>query len=132
MLDIDTRLVSCDVKNKGDIAGKEIIQLYVRDIKSTVGRPIRELKDFVKLALAPGEEKTVTFVLNKRSFAYYEPKLYDWFVESGSYVVEIGASSRDIRLAAELVVEGTSEISMVFIDVGNAIMWISYLRTYLP
>ena len=114
MLDTETLSVSCDVKNNGDIAGKEIIQLYVRDIKSTVGRPIRELKDFVKIALAPGEEKTVTFVLNKRSFAYYEPKLHDWFVESGSYTIEIGASSRDIRLATELVVEGTSEIPMVF------------------
>jgi beta-glucosidase len=114
MLDTDTLSVSCNVKNIGDIAGKEIIQLYVRDLQSTVGRPIRELKDFVKLALAPGEEKTVTFVLNKRSFAYYEPKLHDWFVESGSYAIEIGASSRDIRLSAELVVEGTTEIPMVF------------------
>lgn len=110
MADTDTLTVTCRVKNVGGVPGAEAVQLYVRDEESSVRRPIRELKGFDKVFLAPGEEKELRFALDKRAFAYYEPKLHDWFVESGRFFVEIGASSRDIRLSGEVNVTGTAEL----------------------
>lgn len=110
MADTDTLTVTCRVKNVGGVPGAEAVQLYVRDEESSVRRPIRELKGFDKVFLAPGEEKELRFILDKRAFAYYEPKLHDWFVESGRFFVEIGASSRDIRLSGEVNVTGTAEL----------------------
>ncbi|MBQ6174440.1 MAG: glycoside hydrolase family 3 C-terminal domain-containing protein [Clostridia bacterium] len=107
MTDQDTLTVSVDVKNVGSVAGKTAVQLYVRDTESTVRRPVRELKAFEKAELQPGEMKTVTFVLDKRAFAYWEPKCHDFFVENGEFVVEIGESSRDIRASRSVRVEGT-------------------------
>lgn len=110
MADTDTLTVTCRVKNVGGVPGAEAVQLYVQDEESSVRRPIRELKGFDKVFLAPGEEKELRFTLDKRAFAYYEPKLHDWFVESGRFFVEIGASSRDIRLSGEVNVTGTVEL----------------------
>lgn len=110
MTDRDSLKVTCRVKNTGGRPGKEVVQLYVRDLKSSIGRPVRELKGFVKIKLEPGEEKEVSFTLDKSSFAYYEPKIHDWFVESGDFAVEIASSSRDIRLTAVVKVEGTVEL----------------------
>ena len=107
MTDQDTLTVSVDVKNVGSVAGKAAVQLYVRDTESTVRRPIRELKAFEKVELQPGKMKTMTFVLDKRAFAYWEPKCHDFFVENGEFVVEIGESSRDIRVSRSVQVEGT-------------------------
>ena len=114
MADTDTLTVTCKVKNTGKCRGSEVVQLYVSDEKSTVRRPVRELKGFEKVSLAPGEEKTVTFVLEKRAFAYYEPKIHDWFVETGRFFVEIGASSRDIRLQGEVLVNGTVSLPITY------------------
>ena len=72
MKDTEELTVSVDVTNTGDRAGKEVVQLYVADKESTVIRPVKELRDFVKIELAPGETKTVTFTLGKRAFAYYD------------------------------------------------------------
>ncbi len=110
MTDRDTLAVSVDVKNTGSVAGKAAVQLYVCDVESTVRRPIRELRAFEKIALRPGETKTVTFTLDKRAFAYWEPKCHDFFVESGEFVIGIGESSRDIRLSQPVRVEGTAEL----------------------
>lgn len=110
MDDTETLTVTCKVKNVGSIPGAEAVQLYVRDEEASVRRPIRELKGFEKVFLNPGEEKEVTFTLDKRSFAYYEVKLHDWFVETGRFYVEIGASSRDIRLREAVTVNGTAEL----------------------
>ena len=90
--------VLVDVKNTGAVPGKEIVQLYVSDRTGKVQRPIRELKGFAKVSLAPGETKTVTMALDARSFSWYSPELHDWYAHSGEYVVSAGASSRDIRL----------------------------------
>lgn len=109
--DQETVTVSCDVTNVGSRTGKVVPQLYVRDVHSTVRRPIRELKGFEKVELAPGETYTVSFTLDKRSFAYYEPKCHDWFVESGDFVIEIGDNSRDIRQTAVIYVEGTTPLA---------------------
>ena len=108
--DKETLHVSCKIKNTGTCAGKEIVQLYVKDVESSVERPVRELKGFSKVYLNPGEEKEVEFTLDKRSFSYYETLISDWFVESGEFVIEIGASSRDIRLSQSIQVEGTGEL----------------------
>jgi beta-glucosidase len=92
--------VTAIITNTGTRAGAEVVQLYVRDVASTVFRPQHELKDFVKVLLQPGESQQVQFVLNKRSFAYYDVPQADWVVETGQFEVQIGASSRDIRLTA--------------------------------
>ena len=112
--DQDTLTVSCKVKNTGNVAGKEVLQLYVGALHSGVRRAVRELKGFEKVALEPGEEKTVTFTLNKRDFSYYETKIHDWFVESGSYQIEIGTSSRDIRLSDQVQVCSDMQIPYTF------------------
>ena len=110
LTDQDTLTVSVDVKNIGSVAGKAAVQLYVRDVESAVRRPVRELRAFEKIALQPGEIKTVTFTLDKRAFAYWEPKCHDFFVESGEYVIEIGESCREIRITQPVQVEGTIEL----------------------
>ena len=110
MKDDETVEVRVTIANTGERAGKEVVQLYVRDRESTVIRPVKELKGFAKVELQPGERKTVTFRLGKRAFAYYEPKIKDWRVESGEFDLLVGASSRDIRLTAILYVESTSTL----------------------
>jgi beta-glucosidase len=96
--------VTFKVRNTGKTAGKEIVQLYVRDVESSAFRPEKELKGFAKVELQPGQETTVTLELDRRAFAWYDPQLKDWRVESGSFEILVGASSRDIRL------KGTVEI----------------------
>ncbi|MEH7548990.1 glycoside hydrolase family 3 C-terminal domain-containing protein [Neobacillus vireti] len=99
--------VSLIVKNSGSVPGKEIVQLYVKDVASTVSRPEKELKGFEKVELQPGEQKTVTFVLDKRSFAYYNVHLRDWHVETGEFEVLIGKSSREIVLSEKIQVQSS-------------------------
>ncbi|MEK3794703.1 glycoside hydrolase family 3 C-terminal domain-containing protein [Paenibacillus sp. FSL R7-0204] len=108
--DRDTLQVSVDVKNTGSRSGKETVQLYIRDVESSVIRPEKELKGFTKVELAPFETKTVTFTLNKRSFAYYNVDLSDWHVESGEFELLIGSSSRDIASRTSVTVQSTQEI----------------------
>ena len=98
MTEDDILQVSVDVTNTGDRAGKEIVQLYVSDQTQAVRRPEKELKGFEKVTLNPGETKTVTFTLDKRSFAWYSTDLHDWYAASGEYDILIAASSRDVRL----------------------------------
>ncbi len=96
--DTENLEVTCKVKNTGNVAGKEIVQLYVHDLQARVPRPEKELKAFTKVSLKPGEEKEVTFNLGKRDFAYYSEPAKDWVVTNGDYEILIGASSRDIKL----------------------------------
>ncbi len=112
MKDTDTLTASVTVTNTGAVVGKEVVQLYVGEQNSKVRRPVRELKGFEKIELAPGESKTVTFVLNKRSFAYYETAIHDWFVESACYEISVGSSSRDIRAGGVVQVEGTGYLPL--------------------
>lgn len=106
--------VSVDVTNTGSSGGKEVIQLYVRDIESSVIRPAKELKGFAKADLQPGETKTVTFTMDKRSFAYYNVELKDWHVESGEFEILIGRSSKDIVLKDTVKVESSVAIQPVY------------------
>ena len=114
MKDTETLTVSVDVTNTGSMAGKEIIQVYVADQESSVIRPKKELREFAKVFLQPGETKTVTFTLGKRSFAYYNTEISNWFVESGNFDIMIGASSRDIRLQDTVWVEGTTKLKKIY------------------
>ena len=91
-------------------AGKEIIQLYLHEQNPAVRRPEKELKAFNKIALAPGEEKVVTFKLSKRDFAYYDTGLHDWNVRSGKFCVLVGGSSRDLPLEETIEVQTTTQI----------------------
>lgn len=100
--DSETVTVSVNITNTGIRQGKEIVQLYVSDATGTFGRPKRELKGFEKIDLSPGETKTVCFVLDKRSFAWYCTDIQDWYCSSGIYKIQIGASSRDMRLETEI------------------------------
>ncbi|WP_098743147.1 glycoside hydrolase family 3 C-terminal domain-containing protein [Paenibacillus sp. EZ-K15] len=105
--DTESVNVQVTIQNTGSRAGKEIAQLYVRDVQSTLIRPVKELKGFAKVELQPGEKKTVTMTLDKRSFAYYNVDLKDWHVESGDFEILIGRSCEDIVLSDKLHVEST-------------------------
>ena len=98
----DTVTVLVDVKNAGAMAGKEVVQLYVADDTGTPGRPPKELKGFAKVALAPGEEKTVKFTLDARSLSYYNEALGDWYAAPGRYRILLGHSSRNMPAILEL------------------------------
>lgn len=112
--DTDTLTVSVDVTNTGSVRGKEVVQLYVSDPESFVGRPVKELRDFAKVDLAPGETKTVTFTLDKRAFAYYNTVIHDWHVETGEFIIMIGKSSRQIELEASVMVHSTVKIPVTY------------------
>ncbi len=90
--------VRVDVTNTGKVAGKEVIQLYVRDVKSTVARPEKELKAFAKVELAPKQTRTVTFTLDREAFWYFDVTRNTWATEPGDFEILVGSSSRDIRL----------------------------------
>lgn len=109
-LDTEIVKVCVKIKNTGKQAGKEIVQLYVRDVESSVIRPIKELKGFEKITLKPGEEKFVTFTLKKRAFAYYSVRLRDWHVESGDFEILIGKSSKEILLKETVAIKSTVKI----------------------
>ena len=90
--------VSFKITNTGGIDGSEIAQLYIKDKECTVDRPEKELKGFIKTHLAKGETKTVSIELNRRSFAFFSEKNNKWTVEPGEFEVQIGSSSRDMKL----------------------------------
>jgi len=108
--DNETVQISVKVKNTGNMKGKEIVQVYVRDVESTVIRPYKELKGFEKVELAPGEEKTVVITLDKRAFAYYDTEIGNWHVESGEFEILVGRSSADIALKEKITVKSTEHI----------------------
>lgn len=97
--------VAFELCNAGMRPGAEIVQLYVRDVESTVFRPKKELRDFCKVFLRPGERRLIEFTLDRRAFAYYDSTLGDWRVEAGVFEIQIGASSRDIRVRAPLWID---------------------------
>ncbi len=112
--DTDTLTVTATVKNTGKRFGKAVAQLYVGDVESDAIRPVRELKGFAKVALQPGESAEVTFTLDKRSFAVWNEKIHDWYVESGKFTIQVGGSSRDLPLCGCVCVESTTELPTVY------------------
>lgn len=105
--------VQVTVTNTGERAGKETVQLYVRDVESSVNRPSKELKGFAKVALEPGQSETVTIKLDKRAFAYYNVQLGGWHVETGDFELLIGRSSADIVLAETVHVTSTTVVPLI-------------------
>jgi beta-glucosidase len=136
--DKDGLTVSLTVKNTGDVKGKEIVQLYVSDVKSTLQRPEKELKNFVKIELAPGQEKKVTFKLESRDFSYFDEKRNRWIAESGEFVISAASSSRDIRLSDKVHMQSTQKIPLAFdeytffIDYWNNKQTREILLAYMP
>ena len=98
-------LVKVKVANISDLPGKEIVQLYVRDVNSSVKRPVKELKGFRKLSLAAGEDKEVLFKLNSRDFSFWDESIDDWKLESGEFEIIVGASSQSTFLKTSIKVQ---------------------------
>jgi beta-glucosidase len=101
----DVLKVKVDVTNKGRVAGKEIVQLYVRDVKSTFARPEKELKAFAKVEIKPGKTKTITFTLDREAFWYFDVVKNGWSLEAGEFEILVGASSRDIKEKRSVILE---------------------------
>ena len=89
--------VSMDLTNTGKRAGEEIVQLYLRDRVASVVRPVRELKDFRKVRLEPGQTQTLQFVIDREKLSFYNAQLH-WGAEAGEFDLMLGASAADIRL----------------------------------
>ncbi|HEY8490224.1 MAG TPA: glycoside hydrolase family 3 C-terminal domain-containing protein [Dehalococcoidia bacterium] len=94
--------VTVTVRNTGDRPGREVVQVYVRDVESSLLRPEKELKGFAKVALRPGEEREVRIVLPPRAFAAWDPARHDWVAEPGEFEILVGASAADLRGRAVL------------------------------
>jgi beta-glucosidase len=94
----DTVEISMQVRNSGTRAGAEVVQLYLRDVESSLPRPEKELKGFRRVVLQPGQSQTLTFTLDRSAMSFFDPGKQDWVAEAGAFEVLIGASSRDIRL----------------------------------
>lgn len=92
--------VSIPVTNTGKRAGAEVVQLYVNDVKSSLPRPVKELKGFKKVYLAPGETAEVIFTVGKDALSFYDPSVHGWVAEDGDFKVMIGSASDDIRAEA--------------------------------
>ena len=89
--------IALTIKNTGSMAGKEIVQLYIGDEKSSVPRPLKELKGFLKVPLAPGEEKEVKFSVTPEDLMFFDDKKHEWVVEPGKFKAYIAASAEDVR-----------------------------------
>ena len=106
--------VSVKVKNTGKRAGKTVVQLYVAAPETEVVRPVRELRGFEKIFLEAGEEKTVTFILGERAFAYWNTLIHDWYAEEGTYKVMIGENADQMCVGEEITVHPTKELPKTY------------------
>jgi len=95
------------------VAGKEIVQVYVRDRVSTLARPRKELKGFAKVALQPGETKSVDIKLGFRAFAFYHPRYQQWITEDGDFDILIAASAADIRHTLTVTLRSTVNLPCI-------------------
>lgn len=93
----DTISFTVRVKNTGAREGQEVVQLYISDKKSSLPRPVKELKSFRKVSLAPGEEKEVVLTIDKTALSFFDDVKHEWVAEPGRFEALIGSSSRDIR-----------------------------------
>lgn len=98
--------VEVTVRNTGSRAGAEVVQVYARVPESSVTRPPAELKGFTKVHLQAGEAKRVRVSIERRDLAYWDTRVSDWVVEGATYLLDVGSSSRDIRLSASIIVQG--------------------------
>ena len=106
----DEQGVSLTVTNTGSVAGTEIVQLYVAKKNSELFRPVRELKGFARVTLAPGEKQRITIMLDDKAFRFWNVKANRWEIEGGEYELLVGASVEDIRLCEKISVHGTATV----------------------
>ena len=90
-------ILHTSIKNTGSREGAETVQLYIRDVKSSLPRPVKELKGFQKLTLAPGEQRDITFTIDKSMLSYYDDSKGEWVMEPGRFEALVGASAGDIK-----------------------------------
>lgn len=114
MYDNESVKVTVKLKNTGTLPGMEVVQLYVRDVISTIPRPYKELRAFRKIMLEPGQTQSVEFVLEKRDFAYYNTDIRDWHVESGDFQIMAGGASDQVPVTTELFVQTTQPLPNKF------------------
>jgi beta-glucosidase len=88
-------IVSVDVTNTGKVAGEEIVQLYIQDKVASITRPVKELKDFKKISLQPGQKTTVQFTIRPEQVAFYNLDM-KWNIEPGMFNVFVGGNSQDV------------------------------------
>lgn len=100
---------SLRVTNTGSRSGAEAVQIYVGNRTSRIEKPVKTLVNFVKVSLAAGEEKVVTFDLDQRAFSWYNPKIANWQLDNGAYEILVGSSSADIRLNKMIELNWTPE-----------------------
>lgn len=101
----DVLTVKVDVTNTGKVTGMEIVQLYVRDVRSTFARPDKELKAFEKVEIKPKQTKTITFTLDREAFWYFDSLKNAWMTEAGEFEILVGASSRQVREMRSVILE---------------------------
>jgi len=97
MTSSDKITFTVDVKNTGKREGSEVVELYISDLKSSLPRPVKELKGFEKVSLKPGETKTVSFTIDQSALSFFDADKHAWVAESGDFEAIIGASSTDIK-----------------------------------
>ncbi|MDE6047922.1 MAG: fibronectin type III-like domain-contianing protein, partial [Anaeroplasmataceae bacterium] len=100
-IEIKENILYAKIKNIGLYKGKEVVQLYIRDLNEQLVRPVRELKAFQKVELAPNEEIEITFEIQVSFFEYYDVLEKKFKISGGTYILELGTSSRDILLSKE-------------------------------
>ncbi|MEI8093704.1 MAG: glycoside hydrolase family 3 C-terminal domain-containing protein [Spirochaetales bacterium] len=116
VMDTQDVVARVTVTNTGKVAGAEVVQLYVGDKEASVLRPVRELKAFQKVFLAPGETQTVEFTLGRRAFAFWAVEESRWLVETGDFELSVGSSSRDLRASVIVNVKSTAPLKRVFTE----------------
>ena len=102
--------VQFDITNTGSRDGAEIAEVYIKDVESSLPRPDKELKGFRKVFLRAGQKQTIEIPLNKKAFEFYDPTKKSWIAEAGDFVIQVGGSSRDIRL------KGTFKLPQTILD----------------
>jgi beta-glucosidase len=101
----ETVNIGVTVKNTGELAGAEVIQVYVHDKKSRLVRPEKELKAFAKVWLEKGEQKTVTLSLDRDAFSYYDDETNQWVLEPGQFTILVGNASDNILLRESISID---------------------------
>ncbi len=121
----DGLTVTVDVTNTGNLAGKEIVQVYVHDRQSSLVRPEKELKGFAKVELQPGETQTVSIQLDFRAFAYYHPEYKQWITEDGEFDILIAASATDVRQTLTVTLESSLSLPCVLDKESTLHEWLA-------
>lgn len=98
VMKIDEQIaITVPITNTGKRIGSEIVQLYISDLKSSLPRPVKELKGFSKIQLAPGETQEVTFLIDKQALSFFNDSRHEWVAEPGKFEAQIAASATDIK-----------------------------------